>query len=174
MTVSPRRPLVVVMGVSGCGKTSVGTAVATHLDVPFVDADDLHPPANIAKMASGTPLDDADREPWLVLVGQALADADTSGRGLVVACSALAARYRDTVRGLAPGVLFAHLVADRDTLRRRLRRRRGHFMPADLLDSQLATLEGLAARERGITLDATLPVSQLSATIAVHARPRFT
>lgn len=158
------------MGMSGCGKTAVGTAVAAALDVPFVDADVLRPPANVAKMAAGIPLDDTDRQPWLVLFGQALAQGSRDG-GLVVACSALPAGYRDTIRVLAPTAFFAYLDADRATIHGRLTRRGGHFIPADLLDSQLATLEPLGATEDGVTLDATRTVGHLSWIIAAGFRP---
>lgn len=135
----PAAPLVVVMGVSGSGKSTVGALVAEELDVPFADADDLHPPANVAKMAAGQPLTDEDRAPWLALVGAALADA--RGTGLVMACSALTRRYRDLIRAQAPETVFVHLHGSRDLLAERMGARTGHFMPTTLLDSQLATLE---------------------------------
>ena len=130
---------VVVMGVAGSGKTSVGERVAARLGVPFRDADGFHPPANIAKMSSGVPLDDADRWPWLDAIGAALRDAPS---GIVVACSALKRVYRQRIRAVAGRpVTFVFLDGDRATLASRLGGRRGHFMPASLLDSQLATLE---------------------------------
>lgn len=143
--------LVVVMGVSGAGKSTVGLALADLLAVRFVDADSLHPAANVAKMAAGTPLTDADRWPWLDLVGQALADA--ADTGLVVACSALKRSYRDAIRAAAPGVRFVHLVVPRGVLGDRVANRPGHFMPATLVDSQLETLEPLAADEAGVVVD---------------------
>jgi gluconokinase len=142
--------LIVVMGVSGCGKSSVGIALARLLGVGFTDADDLHPAANVAKMAAGTPLADDDRWPWLELVGQALADA--ASEGLVVACSALKRSYRDVIRAAAPGVRFVHLTVPRAVLDDRVGNRPGHFMPASLVSSQLATLEPLADDEPGITV----------------------
>jgi gluconokinase len=145
-------PLVVVMGVSASGKSTVGAELADELGVPFVDGDDLHPVANIAKMAAGHPLDDADRMPWLDIVGARLAAAEHQG-GLVVACSALKRAYRDRIRAAAPGVVFVHLSGDPETLARRASERTGHFMPPSLLRSQLATLEPLAADEPGIVLD---------------------
>ena len=145
------RPLVVVMGVSGAGKSAVGIALAQLLEVRFVDADALHPPANVAKMAAGTPLTDADRWPWLDLVGEALVDA--SETGLVVACSALKRAYRDRIRAAAPAALFVHLTVPRPALDDRVANRPGHFMPASLLDSQLETLEPLGPDEAGCTLD---------------------
>jgi carbohydrate kinase (thermoresistant glucokinase family) len=141
----------VVMGVSGCGKSSLGAALATALALPFTDADDLHPAANRAKMAAGQPLTDADRWPWLQAVGAVLA----GGAG-VVACSALRRSYRDRLRDTAGPVQFLHLVAPREVIVERLAARRGHFMPLALLDSQLATLEPLAPGE-GWTLNVNGP-----------------
>ena len=139
------------MGVSGCGKSSLGAALATTLALPFTDADDLHPAANRAKMAAGQPLTDADRWPWLQAVGAVLA----SNAG-VVACSALRRAYRDRLRDAAGPVQFLHLVAPREVIAERLAARRGHFMPLALLDSQLATLEPLAPAE-GWTLNVNGP-----------------
>lgn len=150
---------VVVMGVSGCGKSTVGPVLADGLGVPFVDADDLHPPANVAKMAAGIPLTDEDRWPWLRLVGAELASASS---GMVVACSALRYAYRDVLRSFVPDVYFVHLAGSREELEPRLRHRVDHFMPLALLDSQLSTLEPLRADERGITLDCTLPADELA------------
>jgi len=139
------------MGVSGCGKSSLGAALATALALPFTDADDLHPAANRAKMAAGQPLIDADRWPWLQAVGSVLA-ADAG----VVACSALRRAYRDRLRQAAARVQFLHLVAPPAVIAQRLAARQGHFMPAGLLDSQLATLEPLAPDE-GWTLEVSGP-----------------
>ena len=141
----------VVMGVSGCGKSSLGATLAAALALPFTDADDLHPAANRAKMAAGQPLTDADRWPWLLAVGAVLA----KGAG-VVACSALRRAYRDRLREAAGPVQFLHLVAPREVIAERLAARRGHFMPLALLDSQLATLEPLAPGE-GWTLNVNGP-----------------
>ena len=152
-------PLVVVMGVSASGKSSVGTRLAARLGVDFVDGDDLHPAANVDKMAAGQPLDDADRWPWLDAVGARLADA--SGQGLVVACSALRRAYRDRIRASAPAVRFVYLDGSVETLAARARARTGHFMPQELLASQLATLEPLEPDEPGFALDVGAPVEQL-------------
>ncbi|MEV3959456.1 gluconokinase [Nocardia sp. NPDC050193] len=140
------------MGVSGTGKTSTARLLAVRLGVPFADADDLHPRANIDKMASGRALDDSDRGPWLAAVGDWLRACAAEGAGGVMACSALKRRYRDLLRAYAPGTFFLLLTADRDELLARITRRTQHFMPAALLDSQLATLEPLQPGERGVTL----------------------
>jgi gluconokinase len=149
--------LCVVMGVSGVGKTTVGMAVAERVGVPFLDADDLHPAANVAKMTAGIPLDDDDRRPWLAAVGDRLAAATAEGTGLVVACSALRRSYRDAIRDRAPGVFFLHLAASDDTIEQHIAGRRDHFMPATLLPSQLATLEPLQPDEAGAAVDASAP-----------------
>ncbi|MFF2050244.1 gluconokinase [Leifsonia sp. NPDC058194] len=139
-------PAIVVMGVSGSGKTTVGQLLADRLRVPFVDADDLHPPANRAKMAGGTPLTDDDRAPWLEAVGRAMSAADG---GVVVACSALRRRYRDTIAAAAERpVRFAHLAGPEALLHERMAARE-HFMPPALLRSQLDTLEPLDPAEPG-------------------------
>lgn len=153
-------PLVVVMGASGCGKSSVGTALAARLGVPFQDADDLHPASNIAKMSAGIPLTDDDRAPWLRLVGDELHRQDNTG--LVIACSALRQVYRDLIRERAPEVFFVHLAVKKEVLATRLFMRSDHFMPLDLLESQLATLEPLAPEEPGLTIDATQKIDVLA------------
>ncbi len=145
---------VVVMGVSGSGKTTIAHRLAAELGHEFADADDLHPAANVAKMARGQALTDVDREPWLRALAAWITQHRSLGLSTVLACSALKRRYRDTLRGAAPQIVFIHLDAPRETLLRRLQHREGHFMPAALLDSQLATLEPLAADEAGVTLDA--------------------
>ncbi len=142
------RPLIVVAGVSGVGKTTVGLALAAKLGTAFVDADALHPDANVLKMASGTPLADEDRWPWLAVVGQTLASAPDAG--MVVACSALRCAYRDVIRTAAPTATFALLHADPATLSLRVAQRPGHFMPPSLLASQLDILERLEPDERGV------------------------
>ena len=157
-------PVLVVMGVSGSGKSTVGAALALELGVPFVDADGLHPAANVAKMAAGIPLTDDDRWPWLKLVGETLAGADDTG--MVVACSALKRVYREAIVAEAPSVRFVFLNASRELLEARVANRPGHFMPASLLDSQLATLEPLAADEPGITVAPDLRSVDLIAALA--------
>jgi beta-N-acetylhexosaminidase len=155
------RPQVIVMGVSGCGKTTIGDLVARELGVPFLDGDSLHPVENVAKMAAGTPLTDEDRWPWLATVGAELASAGNGG--LVMACSALRRSYRDAIREQAPDTVFLHLHGSKEVLRARTEGRSGHFMPPALLDSQLATLEPLDADEAGIVVDIAAPVGQVVA-----------
>ena len=152
--------LVVVTGVSGVGKTAVGRALAARLGVPYADADDLHPAANVEKMRSGFPLTDDDRRPWLDRVGAWLADHTSTGG--VMSCSALRRRYRDVLLAAAPRAVFLHLTADAEVLRARMSGRR-HFMPPALLDSQLQTLEPLAPEEPGTAVDAGQPVEDVVA-----------
>lgn len=144
-------PLVVVMGVSAAGKSTVSRVLAGRLGVECLDADDLHPAANRAKMGAGTPLTDEDREPWLDRVGQEL--AHRSGSGAVVACSALRRVYRDRIRSRVPDAVFVHLHGSDELLASRAQGRTDHFMPPALLQSQLDTLEMLAPGESGITID---------------------
>ena len=143
----PARRAVVVMGVSGSGKSSVGAALAAGLGLAFRDADALHAPEAVAKMARGVPLEDADRWPWLDRVGAVLAAGDGHPAGVVVACSALKRAYRDRLRAAAPSLRFVFLDGDAATLAARLATRPGHYMPASLLASQLATLERPSAEE---------------------------
>lgn len=149
---------VVVMGVSGSGKTTTGTALAEAIGWRFVEGDSFHPAENLRKMAEGIPLDDADRAPWLHALADQIAAAEARGECLVIGCSALKRSYRDILRGGAPRVRFLHIDGPREVLARRLAQRSGHFFPPRLLDSQLATLEPLAADEDGAVVDLSLPV----------------
>ena len=151
-------PPVVVMGVSGSGKSTIGAALALALSAPFVDADALHPEANRLKMAAGIPLDDADRAPWLDTVA-----AQLVGEPVVVACSALKRAYRDRLREAAPELALVFLDATADQLAPRLVSRAHEYMPASLLDSQLATLEPPTDDEHPIRLDVSRPVDELVA-----------
>ncbi|MGH1503228.1 MAG: gluconokinase [Acidimicrobiales bacterium] len=160
-----RAAAVVVMGVSGSGKSTVGAALAEALGGRFVDGDDLHPAANVAKMSAGVALDDDDRWPWLDRVADTLADSSTDGP-VVVACSALRRRYRDRLRRV-PGVVFVHLHLDVDDATTRLRTRGEHFMDERLIQSQFATLETPTADETDvIVVDATLPFDEVVAAAA--------
>jgi gluconokinase len=143
--------VVVVMGVAGTGKTTIGPLLAARLSVPYAEGDDFHPPANIAKMSAGTPLTDEDRWPWLDAIG-----SWAHGRaalGGVVSCSALKRSYRDRLRAEAPGVVFVHLAGDRSVIEDRMSHRQGHFMPTALLDSQFATLQPIEEDEAGVVVD---------------------
>ncbi|MFD5703287.1 gluconokinase [Streptomyces lasiicapitis] len=143
--------VVVVMGVAGTGKTTVGPLLAARLGVPYAEGDDFHPEANIAKMSAGTPLTDDDRWPWLDAIGEWA--HGRAGLGGVVSSSALKRSYRDRLRAAAPGLVFVHLTGDRALIEERMRQRKGHFMPTALLDSQFATLQPLGADEAGVDVD---------------------
>jgi carbohydrate kinase (thermoresistant glucokinase family) len=154
------------MGVSGSGKSTVGAALARRLRAPFLDADTLHPPANIAKMTAGEPLDDDDRYPWLDKVGEWLAGHRDGG---VVSCSALKRNYRDQLRAHCPQVEFLHLRGSPALIGGRLAARPGHFMPAALLRSQFDALEPLGPDEAGVTLDAGQGIAAIvDAFVALH------
>lgn len=161
-TTQPDAPVaIVVMGVSGSGKSTVGRLLAQRLGAGFVDADELHSPESKAKMAAGIPLTDNDRWPWLRRVGAVLASETGAGRSAVVACSALRVAYRDLLREVAGGpVRFVHLHGSRSLLEQRMAVREGHFMPPALLDSQLATLEPLGPEELGVVVDLALPLER--------------
>ena len=144
----------VIMGVAGSGKTTIGALLAHALDIPFVEGDELHPRANIERMAHGIPLTDEDRRPWLLAIAQGLREAEQSGRGLVVTCSALKRSYRDLLRSQgAAETRFVYLRGNHPTVAERLARRRGHFMPASLLESQFAALEEPGTDERASVHD---------------------
>jgi gluconokinase len=165
---SPRRQrltTVILMGIAGSGKSSVTGALLTRLGWPALEGDALHPPANVAKMAAGVPLTDADRAPWLDAIGDWISKREAERQSSLVTCSALRRTYRDVLRRGRPSVWFVHLVAPRDVLEARIERREGHFMPASMLDSQLTTLEPLASDEPGTTLDASSSPDELAEQI---------
>jgi len=152
MTTPPRS--ILLMGVSGSGKTTLGHAIARELGWHFADADAFHPPGNIAKMRAGQPLDDTDRAPWLAALRRHLAESLTNHQPSVLACSALKKRYRhQLLAGLPPPAVLVYLRGNRELLAARLSARTGHFMPAALLDSQLAALEEPTADENALVLD---------------------
>lgn len=159
------------MGVSGSGKTTVGRRLAERLSLPFFDGDDFHPKENRAKMASGRPLNDDDRRPWLESLAELIRDhLQPRARGAVVGCSALKASYRRLLGFPDPGILWVHLSGSRELLAERLRRREGHFMPADLLDSQLTTLEAPQDGVLTLSIEAT-PEELCSEIVANLAEP---
>jgi gluconokinase len=165
------KPLLVIMGVSGAGKSTVGTLIADRLGLSFRDADTFHPPANIAKMSSGQPLTDDDRWPWLDAIGAHLAAHRAAGA--VVTCSALKRAYRDRLRAAAPDLRFIHLHGPQALIAARQAARQGHFMPASLVASQFATLEPPDAAEDVIALDVAAAPETLAeaALAALETRP---
>ncbi|MBL1106898.1 gluconokinase [Streptomyces sp. 5-8] len=167
--------VVIVMGVSGSGKSTVGAGLARFLGVPFLEGDVLHSASNRLKMASGHPLDDADRRPWLEAITVWIRTTASSGHGGVAACSALKRAYRDQFRHTGADVWFLYLALDREVAERRLTRRKGHFMPPELLDSQYATLDPLHADEPGVTIDindSESPAEVLAAAVRAVSAPQ--
>ncbi|MEO3975383.1 gluconokinase [Streptomyces sp. CAU 1734] len=162
--------VLVVMGVAGTGKTTIGPLLADALGVPYAEGDDFHPPANIAKMSAGTPLNDDDRWPWLDEIGQWA--HGRAGLGGVVSSSALKRSYRDRLRAAAPDAVFLHLTGDRELIERRMSGRTGHFMPTRLLDSQFATLQPLEDDEAGLAVDVAGSPEEITER-AVAALRRF-
>ncbi|WP_411103942.1 gluconokinase [Streptomyces sp. cmx-4-9] len=144
--------VIVVMGVAGTGKTTVGRLLAEALGIPYAEGDAFHPAANVAKMSAGTPLDDADRWPWLDAIGTWVRNS-AGTRGGVVSASALKRCYRDRLRTAAPDAVFVHLTGQRPLIEQRMAARKGHFMPTTLLDSQFAALEPLQADEACVVVD---------------------
>jgi gluconokinase len=163
-------PRLVIMGVSGCGKSTVGQRLAQRIGVPFLEGDSLHPPRNVALMAAGTPLTDEDRAGWLDTIATRLSSLEPE-EGLVVSCSALKRAYRDRLRLATPDLRFVHLHGDRALLAARLQARRHDYMPPTLLDSQLHTLETPTSDEAVLTLDIAQPLEQLVAHIEHHLQP---
>ena len=168
--VAQRPPVAVVMGVAGCGKSVIGAGVAARLGCRFIEGDQLHPPENVERMASGLPLTDELRAGWLNRIGGELAASVSRGEGAIAACSALKRIYRDRLRGFVPDILFVYPDIDPETARQRVAGRKGHFMPASLVDSQFATLEPPHADEHALTLDGKLPVETLVEHVASRLR----
>jgi gluconokinase len=167
-----RATAVVVMGVSGSGKTTVAVELARRLGWEFAEGDDHHPAANVEKMRAGIPLDDADREPWLRELAGWIAERERAGSSCVLTCSALKRSYRKLLREGNESVLFAHVDVPETVLAERLAQRTGHYMPASLLTSQLATLEPLEDDEPGITVSGTgEPADVVDAIVAALPHP---
>lgn len=164
--------IIVVMGVSGIGKTTVGKRLAEKMGARFIEGDRYHPPANIEKMKRGEPLTDADRQPWLETLAGELAASRAKGESVVLACSALRRRYRDILRAGHKDVDFVFLNADQAVIQKRLDARRGHFMPPSLLDSQFAALERPGADERAIPAGATQPPDAIVDAVLTALRSR--
>jgi gluconokinase len=166
----PATTSIVVMGVSGSGKTSVSVELTRQLGWEYIEGDDLHPEANVAKMAGGVPLDDEDRRPWLQRIADMIGEHEAAGTSLIVTCSALKRSYRDLLREGHPSVWFAHVEASPEVLAERLAHRRGHYMPPSLLDSQLATLEPLGDDEPGEVIAGDGPLAQTVAEVLTDLR----
>jgi gluconokinase len=169
----PATTTVVVMGVSGSGKSTVAAHLVERLGCEFAEGDEFHPEANVAKMRAGIPLDDDDRWPWLRTLADWIGDHERDGRSVVVTCSALKRSYRDLLRDGHPSVWFAHVTVDRAVLEDRLQKRTGHYMPASLLESQLATLEPLQDDEPGAAISgAAAPERVVDELLTVLDRER--
>lgn len=160
------RPVIVVMGVSGAGKTMIGQALSRALGARFAEGDRFHPPENIARMSAGLPLRDEDRWGWLDAIAGEIADSERNGEALVIACSALKRAYRDRLRLASRHLRFVYLEVDRDLAAARIAARKDHFMPASLTDSQFADLEPPEADENAVKLDATRDPAELAAQAA--------
>lgn len=159
-------PALVVMGVAGCGKSSIAESIVRHGGGVLIEGDDFHPPANHEKMSNGIPLTDEDRAGWLARLGEELARAVRAGDRPVLACSALKRRYRDQLRAAVPGLGFVFLELSRDEAEKRMRNRTGHFMPTSLIDSQFATLEPPHGEPRTLVVDARLSIDELGRQVA--------
>ena len=166
----PATTTIVVMGVSGAGKTSAAEEITRQLGWDYIEGDDLHPAANVAKMAAGTPLDDDDRWPWLRRIAEVIGEHEAAGTSLIVTCSALKRTYRDLLREGHPSVWFAHVDVPREVLVARLAARKGHYMPPSLLDSQLETLERLGEDEPGDVIAGNGPLDATVATVLADLR----
>jgi len=155
----------VVMGVSGCGKSSMGAAIAEHSGGRLIEGDSFHPAANIKKMSAGTPLNDDDRAGWLTRLGEEMNACLKEGQRPILTCSALKVIYRDKLRAAVPDLGFVFLELSRAEAANRVAHRPGHFMPASLIDSQFATLESPVGEDRTLALDAALPIEDLAVQV---------
>lgn len=168
----PKPVVLVVMGVSGSGKTTVASMLAGRLGWAFAEGDDFHPAANIAKMHAGVPLDDDDRMPWLEAIAAQIDRWRAEGKNGIITCSALKRRYRAIIAGDRPDVRLVYLKGDRATIARRLVARHGHFMPASLLDSQFQALEEPGPEERPIVVPVDAPPAALADQVVAALIPR--
>lgn len=159
------KPNIVVMGVAGCGKSSLGQLLAGELDAVFIEGDAFHPAENVARMQAGIPLTDQDRAGWLDQLAERLRAGKDRGERMVLACSALKRRYRDRLRAGDPELVFVHLHGDKKTIDQRMRERSGHYMPASLLDSQFRDLEAVADGEKALCCDIQRPLPELCAHV---------
>jgi gluconokinase len=157
---------VVVMGVAGCGKSAVGAALARTIGAQFIEGDALQPPENVARMSRGEALTDELRAGWLDAVGQSMKATLIGGEAVVASCSALKRSYRDRLRRTEPSIVFVHLAIGRELAWRRVSSRRGHFMPASLVDSQFATLEPPASDEDAFSISAERPIAEIVAAVS--------
>ncbi|MCE1114449.1 MULTISPECIES: gluconokinase [Pseudomonas] len=162
---------IVVMGVAGCGKSSIGAAIAARSGGRLVEGDAFHPAANIAKMSAGIPLDDDDRAGWLVRLGEELQTIITAGERPILTCSALKRRYRETLRQAVPELGFVFLELTPQEAEKRVLARPGHFMPASLIDSQFAALESPRGEPLTLALDATRPIEAIAETVHDWLKP---
>ncbi len=149
----PHPVICIVMGVSGCGKTTIATKLAGALHCQFQEGDKLHPPANVEKMRAGTPLNDEDRWPWLAKIAELIDDWRAKGQSGVITCSALKRAYRDVIVGNRPEVRIVYLKGSKELIAKRVAARHHDYMPSSLLDSQFATLQEPTADERPVTVD---------------------
>lgn len=174
MNASTKNTHLVVMGVSGTGKTTVAQALAREFNLEFAEGDDLHPQANVDKMSAGIPLNDHDREPWLHTIAQWMTSEAQQGQNTVVSCSALKKQYRDILRSAAGRVVFVHLAGEKEIIAERMKHRQGHFMPVSLLDSQYETLEALTDDELGFVVDIAGTKNEVIADAVTGARTYLT
>jgi carbohydrate kinase (thermoresistant glucokinase family) len=171
MSAGSSTPVVLIMGVAGCGKTTAGERLAARMGWIFRDADSFHPPENVAKMSSGTPLDDEDRKPWLAAIAAWMDERSQAGEAAVVTCSALKRVYRDALVGERAFVRLVHLSGDKALIAARMAARKNHFMPTALLDSQFATLEPPGEDEDPLVVPITLSPDAVVDAIVRELRP---